>query len=156
MLRPASPKVAPLGFTQVFAAPEVEDGEQNAAVLNHSDTVGLPSVIGWPVTLARREPLTPRLMSTLLPNTRGVNHIPDATVKSPLSCQLPKMCDHAPFCAKRWFSPKGKSAIQLPVNLWRWSKLERPRSAAMSKGFCATITAPPPMEDASSMDLEKV
>src|ERR1700730_15930301 len=118
MLRPASPKVVPLGFTQVFVAPEVEDGEQNAAVLNHSDTLGLLSVIGWPVTSARREPLTPRLMSRLFPRTRGVYHKPDAIVKSPLSCQLPRMWDHAPFCAKRRFSPKGKSAIQLPVNLW--------------------------------------
>src|SRR5882724_975225 len=118
MFRPASPKVVPLGFTHVFVVPEVEDGEQNAAVLNHSCAFGLLSVMGSPVTSARKDPLTPRLMSTLLPSTRGVNHRPDATVKSPLNCQLPSMWDHAPFWAKRRFSPNGKSAIQLPVNLW--------------------------------------
>src|SRR5450432_4127406 len=117
MLRPASPKAVPLGFAQVLVVPEVEDGEQNAAVLNHCCALGLPSVIGSPVTSARKEPLTPRLMSTLLPSTRGVNHRPEAMVKSPLNCQLPRTCDHAPFCAKRRFSPNGKSAIQLPVTL---------------------------------------
>src|ERR1700730_17402974 len=117
MLRPASPNVVPLGLAQALAVPNVEDGAQNAAVLNHCPAVGLLSVTGSPVTLARREPLTPRLMSRLLPSTRGVNHIPEASVKSPLNCQLSRMCDHAPFCANRRFSPNGRSAIQLPVDL---------------------------------------
>src|SRR5262249_9937634 len=76
MLRPASPKVVPLGFAQVVEVPNVEEGEQKAAVLNHSAAVGLPIAIGWPVTSARSEPLTPRVMSTVLPRTRGVNGRP--------------------------------------------------------------------------------
>src|ERR1700730_1249871 len=107
MLRPALPKDAPLGLTQL--AVEVAAGAQNAAVLNHSSVVGLLSESGWPVTSARREPLTPRLMSSELPNTRGVKYMPLAIVKLPLHCQPSKICDNGPFCAKRWFSPKGKS-----------------------------------------------
>src|ERR1700731_2652555 len=76
ILRPASPKELPLGFEQVLPEagvlePEVA-GEQNAAVLNHSRVDALPNEIGAPVTLARSEPLTPRLISTELPSTRGV------------------------------------------------------------------------------------
>src|SRR6202035_569214 len=76
-LRPASPNELPLGFAQVLPEPGVfepkEDaGEQNAAVLNHSRVVGLPRERGAPVALARSEPLTPRLMSSELPSTRGV------------------------------------------------------------------------------------
>src|SRR6267143_933253 len=76
MLRPASPKEVPLGFAHVLPEagvlePEVA-GEQNAAVLNHSRVVELPSEAGAPVALARNEPLTPRLMSTELPSTWGV------------------------------------------------------------------------------------
>src|ERR1700720_3385800 len=70
MFRPASPNEVPLGFTHVVPEegvlePEVS-GEQNAAVLNHSRVVELPRKTGAPVTLARSEPLTPRLMSTEL------------------------------------------------------------------------------------------
>ena len=76
ILRPASPNELPLGFAQVLPEagvlePEVA-GEQNAAVLNHSLVDELAMEIGAPVTLARSEPLTPRLMSTELPSTRGV------------------------------------------------------------------------------------
>src|SRR5215475_7573586 len=67
MLRPASPKLEPAGFTQLMP------GLQNAAVLNHSFALGLLSAIGWPGTmLARNEPLTPRLMSNAPPSTRGL------------------------------------------------------------------------------------
>src|SRR5580693_6706745 len=111
MLRPASPKEVPLGLRQVLDDAEEEDGEQKAAVLNHSAVVGLLSAMGAPVTSARSEPLTPRLISRLLPRTRGVKYKPEARVKSPLHCQPPKMCDQAPFWTKRRFSPKGKSAI---------------------------------------------
>src|SRR5580765_1624739 len=60
MLRPASPKVESLGFTQVavglFA---VVSGWQKAAVLSHSLVVGLPTRIESPETrLARQDPLT--------------------------------------------------------------------------------------------------
>src|ERR1700722_19230858 len=91
MLRPASPNAVPLGFTQVFVVPAEVDGEQNAAVLNHSVALGLPIVIGAPVTSARSEPLTPRSMSRLLPKTRGVYQRPLAMVKSPLSDHAFKM-----------------------------------------------------------------
>src|SRR5260370_9749378 len=77
ILRPASPNELPFGFAQVapdagVLEPNDEDGEQNAAVLNHSRVVGLPRGTGAPVALARSEPLTPRLMSSELPSTRGV------------------------------------------------------------------------------------
>src|SRR5947209_12582398 len=77
MSRPASPNEVPLGLAQVLLEPGVlepkeEAGEQNAAVLNHSNVVRLPTEIGWPVTLARSEPLTPRPISTELPRTRGL------------------------------------------------------------------------------------
>src|SRR5467141_1854163 len=76
MLRPASPKEVPLGFAHVLPEAGVlepeEAGEQNAAVLNHSRVVGLPNETGAPVAFARSEPLTPRLMSSELPSTRGV------------------------------------------------------------------------------------
>src|SRR5580704_13639365 len=98
MLRPASPNAVPLGFTQVFVVPALVDGEQNAAVLNHSAADGFESVIGAPVTSARSEPLTPRSMSSELPRTRGVYQSPLATVKSPLSDQALRTCDSAP----RW------------------------------------------------------
>src|SRR5712691_9728829 len=77
VLRPASPKELPFGFVHVAPdagalEPNAEGGEQNAAVLNHSRVVGLPKETGAPVALGRSEPLTPRLMSSELPSTRGV------------------------------------------------------------------------------------
>src|ERR1700756_2940314 len=77
VLRPASPNELPLGFAQVLPEPGVlepnpEEGEQNAAVLNHSSVLGLLRETGAPVTLARSDPLTPRVISTELPSTRGV------------------------------------------------------------------------------------
>src|SRR6266403_1328713 len=77
MLRPASPKELPVMFAQVLPEPGVlepkeEAGEQNAAVLNHSRVDGEANEIGAPVAFARNEPLTPRLMSSELPSTRGV------------------------------------------------------------------------------------
>src|SRR5207245_7939364 len=87
ILRPASPKAAPLGLTQVAL------GAQNAAVLNHSSAVGLLKATVCPATvLARNDPLTPRPMSSAPPNTRGVKYSPEPTVKSPLHCQAPKRC----------------------------------------------------------------
>ena len=76
MSRPASPKVLPTGLTHVLPEPGVlepkeEAGEQKAAVLNHSNVVGEASETVAPVELARREPLTPRLISRELPSTRG-------------------------------------------------------------------------------------
>src|SRR5215470_3204148 len=67
MFRPASPKLEPLGFAQLGP------GLQNALVLNHSFAVGLLSAIGWPgTTFARNDPLTPRLISSAPPSTRGL------------------------------------------------------------------------------------
>src|ERR1700747_895661 len=67
--RPASPNGDPVGFTQVL----VVVGEQNAAVLNPPNAVGLLSEIACPGTkFARCEPLTPRAISTLPPRTIGV------------------------------------------------------------------------------------
>src|ERR1700756_31500 len=76
MSRPASPKVLPAALTHVLPEPGVlepkeEAGEQNAAVLNHSRVEGEAKETGAPVVLARSEPLTPRLMSSELPRTRG-------------------------------------------------------------------------------------
>src|SRR6267143_3261027 len=114
ILRPASPKELPLGFAQLVPeagvfAPAEEAGEQNAAVLNHSRVVCEPNETGAPVTLARKEPLTPRLISNELPSTRGVKYRPEPTVKSPLHCQPSKICESGPRCRNRWFSPKGSS-----------------------------------------------
>src|SRR5258708_9558132 len=114
ILRPASPKELPLGFAQLVPdagvfAPAEEAGEQNAAVLNHSRVLGELNETGAPVTLARKEPLTPRLMSSELPRTRGVKYRPEPTVKSPLHCQPSRMCEIGPRRTKRWFSPKGNS-----------------------------------------------
>src|SRR5580704_4775447 len=104
MFRPASPKVAELPAGQLTL------GSQKAAVLNHLRAVGLLNVADCPgTTSARNEPLTPRLMSSPPPSTRGVKYIPEATVKSPLHCHPPRIWLHAPFCTKRWFSPRGKS-----------------------------------------------
>src|SRR5260370_37609634 len=127
VLRPASPKEVPLGFAQLppeagVLEPKEEAGEQNAAVLNHSNVVGLLRETGAPVALARSEPLTPRLMSNEFPSTRVVKCSPEPTVKSPLHCQPSRMCESGPRCAKGWFSPKGNSEIQLPVNSRPWSK----------------------------------
>src|ERR1700719_1258958 len=99
MLRPASPKDVPLELTQPAVA--IKEGTQNAAVLNHSRVVGSLNETCSRRTLERREPLTPRLMSSELPSTRGVKYKPLAIVKFPLHCQLSRMCDNAPFCAKR-------------------------------------------------------
>src|SRR5882724_1313913 len=122
ILRPASPKELPLGFAQLVPdagvfAPTEEAGEQNAAVLNHSRVEGEPNETGAPVTLARNEPLTPRVISSELPRTRGVKYRPEPTVKSPLHCQPSRMCERGPCRAQRRFSPKGNSSIQFPVNL---------------------------------------
>src|SRR5258708_13515527 len=80
MLRPASPKEVPLGFAHVLPEAGVlepeEAGEQNAAVLNHSRVVGLPSETDAPVAFARPEPLNPRLRSTQLPGPRGGTQTP--------------------------------------------------------------------------------
>src|SRR5215813_10932148 len=77
MFRPASPNDVPLGFAQAPVDPGVlepndDAGEQKAAILNHCSVFGLLIEIGWPVTLARNEPLTPRLISSELPSTRGL------------------------------------------------------------------------------------
>src|SRR5213078_140002 len=101
ILRPASPKLVPLGLRQALTEPGELDGAQKAAVLNHSSVVGLPKEMGEPVALARTEPLTPRVISKVLPRTRGVKYRPEARVKSPLHCQPLRMCESAPFCAKR-------------------------------------------------------
>src|SRR6266571_1687 len=149
IFRPALPKPEPLGLTQVAL------GAQNAAVLNHLSVVGSLIEIDCPATaFARSEPLTPRPMSSPPPSTRGVKYRPDPIVKSPPHCHPPKMWLHAPLGANRRFSPNGKSIIQFPVNLCRWSKLESPRSAEMSNGSCATTLPPPPIDEASSMDFE--
>src|SRR5258705_7163204 len=73
ILRPASPKELPLGFAQLVPeaggfAPAEEAGEQKAAGLKHSRVVGEPNETGAPVTLARKEPPTPRLMSREIPS----------------------------------------------------------------------------------------
>src|SRR5260370_33380627 len=80
ILRPASPNELPFGFAQ--GAPEAgvlepndEDGEQNAAGLNHSRVVGLPRGTGAPLALVRIEPPTPRLRSRELPSTLGAQSI---------------------------------------------------------------------------------
>src|SRR5215471_1562470 len=52
-------------------------GVTNAAVLNHSRTVGFDKLTDCPVTLARSVPLLPRLTSWKLPTTRGVNGVPE-------------------------------------------------------------------------------
>src|SRR5690242_9433645 len=113
MFRAASPNELPSGFAQVAIEvgvdPPRDAGEQKAAVLNHCAVVGSAKEIGAPVTFARSEPLTPRLMSTELPKTRGVKYKPLATVKLPLHCQLSRMWDHAPLRANVLFSPKGNS-----------------------------------------------
>src|SRR6202022_791052 len=98
VLRPASPNELPLGFAHALPEPGVlepkeEAGEQKAAVLNHSSVVGLLRETGAPVALARSEPLTPRLMSSELPRTRGVKQSPDPMVKLPLHCQPSRMCE---------------------------------------------------------------
>src|SRR5580693_4739533 len=86
MFRPASPKLDPPGFTQVVL------GAQNAAVLNHLRVVGSLTAIDCPCTaFARSDPLTPRLMSTPPPSTRGVKYSPEPTVKSPLHCHPPRI-----------------------------------------------------------------
>ena len=64
---------------------------------------------GRRITSARNEPLTPRVMSKVLPSTRGVTYSPLAMVKSPLYCQLDRACIQKPVCANRRISPKGKS-----------------------------------------------
>src|SRR5580693_5175767 len=67
IFRPASPYCVGLPGGQFTL------GLQNAAVLNHSRVLGSLTAIGWPpMRFARREPLTPRLMSTPPPRTRGV------------------------------------------------------------------------------------
>src|ERR1700686_1122725 len=76
VLRPLPPTELPGGFAKVLPEPGVfepkeEEGEQNAAVLNHSRVVGLLKESGAPVALARNDPLTPRPMSSELPTTRG-------------------------------------------------------------------------------------
>src|SRR5882672_2553809 len=81
MLRPASPKLVPFGLVQ--SSP----GVQNAAVLNHSFAVGSATLMDWPATaFARSDPLTPRLISSAPPSTRGLKYSPDAPVKLPLHC----------------------------------------------------------------------
>src|SRR6266700_5231264 len=149
IFRPASPKLEPLGLTHVAL------GSQNAAVLNHLSVVGSLIAMDCPATsFARREPLTPRPMSSPPPSTRGVKYSPEPTVTSPLHCHPPRMWLPAPLVTNRRFSPKGRSRIQFPVNLCRWSKLESPRSKEMSNGSCATTLPPPPIDEASSMDFE--
>src|ERR1700692_373547 len=106
ILRPASPKEVPLGLEHALPEagvlpPKVEGGEQNAAVLNHSRVVGSASETGAPVALARSEPLTPRLMSSELPSTRGVKGSPEPVVKSPLHCQPFRTWESGPRCANR-------------------------------------------------------
>src|SRR5579859_3918797 len=106
ILRPASPKEVPLGLAQALPEagvlpPKVEAGEQNAAVLNHSRVSGFPKDTGAPVAFARSEPLTPRLISSELPSTRGVKGSPEQMVKSPLHCQPLRTWESGPRCARR-------------------------------------------------------
>src|SRR6267143_1249328 len=149
IFRTASPKREPFGLAQAAL------GEQNAAVLNHLSAVGSLTEMDCPaMTFARSDPLTPRLMSSPPPSTRGVKYSPDPTMKSPLHCHPPRMWLNAPLVTNRRLSPNGRSRIQFPVNLCRWSKLESPRSAEIRNGSCATTLPPPPIDDASSMDFE--
>src|SRR5258708_12161532 len=79
IFRPASPKLEPLGLTHV------ELGAQKAAVLNHLSVVGSLMATDCPATsFARREPLTPRLMSSPPPRPRGLKYSPEPPLKSPL------------------------------------------------------------------------
>src|SRR6266851_781131 len=104
IFRPASPKLEPLGLTHVAL------GAQNAAVLNHLSVVGSLMAMDCPaISFARREPLTPRLMSSPPPSTRGVKYSPEPTVKSPLHCHPLITWPHAPLGTNRRFSPNGKS-----------------------------------------------
>jgi len=49
--------------------------------------------------------------------------------------------------------PIGEDQTQLAENAWRWSKLERPRSALRFWSFWATTAPPPPKVETLSMDL---
>src|SRR5690348_16424880 len=64
-------------------------GTENAAVLNHSSTVGFVRLTGCPVPLACKVPFVPRLMSEKLATTRGVHGVPEVMLQSPLHCQSP-------------------------------------------------------------------
>src|SRR5712692_873865 len=104
IFRPASPKREPPAFVHVAL------GAQNAAVLNHLSVVGSLTEIDCPATVfARRDPLTPRPMSSPPPSTRGVKYSPDPIVKSPLHCQPPRMWLQAPLGTNRRLSPNGRS-----------------------------------------------
>src|SRR5438094_9375594 len=62
-------------------------GTTNAAVLNHSTTVGFDKSVEIPVAFARNVPFVPRLTSVKLPSTRAVYGIPEARFQVPLACQ---------------------------------------------------------------------
>src|ERR1700730_16326451 len=97
MLRPASPKEVPLGLPQVPPDAEEEDGEQKAAVLNHSAVVGLLSGMGAPVTSGRGGPVAARLNTRLVAKTAGRKVQAESKGKVALPLPPPKMCDQAPF-----------------------------------------------------------
>src|SRR4029077_2764386 len=104
IFRPASPKLEPAGLRQVAL------GAQNAAVLNHLSVVGSLIEMDCPaIKFPRSDPLTPLVMSTPPPSTRGVKYSPEPTVKSPLHCHPSITWRIAPLGTNRRFSPIGKS-----------------------------------------------
>src|SRR5258708_11485523 len=112
IFRPSSPQQEPFCFAPAAL------GEQNAAVLDHLSVVGSLTEIDCPaMTFARSDPLTPRLMSSPPPRTRGVKYSPHPTVKSPLHCHPPSVWLNQPLVTTPRFSPNVRSTIQFPVNL---------------------------------------
>src|SRR5579884_2790048 len=90
ILRPASPKAEPEGFTQLMP------GAQNAAVLNHSRALRLATPIAWPgTTLARSEPLTPRPISSVRPKTffRKCAIFAKGQIEDPVSGELVRLIE---------------------------------------------------------------
>src|SRR5689334_9781563 len=77
VLRPAFPYVPAAGTAK-------------AAVLNQRAIEGSEIVIGAPVRLARRVPLTPRATSVTSPTTRAVKGAPDSAVTVPVQTQPPR------------------------------------------------------------------
>src|ERR1017187_7875850 len=145
-----------LGRGMVFlpASPQVpEAGVVKAAVLKSCPAASM----GRPVASARTvlETAVP-LTCERLPPTVAVRGLLECRLTPLLTVQSLKMAPFQPLIKVPPPIPMPELYCNCKVRLWRWSKLERPRSAERSSQFCATgvLPWPRPPVPASSIDLE--
>src|ERR1039458_10280221 len=153
-----------LAFTETLNSPGMvsrpalpngpETGVVNAAVLKY---VPLGPGIGRPVASARSAPPPARPpVLERLPEIVAVKGLPVVAEIVPARFQLFSNCVFQPPLRSRPRTPTGEESWKPVERLWRWSKVESPRSNPKLFRYCTTVPPVPLKLDASSRDLENV